>query len=857
MRLALLIASSVSTLIFVVSFYDNIKESHATVLETAFRSTYPVLTPCNTAAAFVLDSGIVAMFTSSVNCTFPLFPDVAPLPLAKPNGTFDVTVFVIGGGGGGGSNGGGGGGAGGLTVQTVQISMEQSISVVVGLGGTPAAFLSAPTATQGQDTSLTFSGTSVIAQGGGFGGSRGWNSVNCIGGTGGCGGGGGGGGCDNSFTCGAPSTAGGSGSNLQGYSGGEGYKNNQDGKGDALCQSAGAGGGGFGQAGTAASSCSGGNGGNGFQLPFAPIMSSWVAGGGAGALTCYSQCSNPMFGTNGLGQRSFGGGGQGGCGSSNGGSPPAECNPQPGSTGVAFIKFAFTCPAGFGAVSGFFSASPCAPCLPGSFSSEMMFCLPCPTGQFSNLTNASVCLDCPAHTYNPIEGSDSISACLPCPNGTCTSTSGSTNASACEPCPLPATNAATSLDAPSLVPLWIVGSAAASSGHFPRVLELVQFLSIYCTTLASQQQQTITAFQIGSFTGALVTSRQEYCGICPGYCLQPLVLVMPTFALLSSLSVIMSVTHVCIRRAAAKATISATDHLLAGESAVVAPVAMHRPITLRQKLVDFAIRYYRNLIEMSSSYVLIPAMFVFVLNAWPSSFFEAGVWDRVMTVMIPVLALYFRAFVILKQFVDLTSDDQKQLFVSSACYCCIAVTLGAFFMLNRDALYANPNSPFPSHVLPQCIVLALLIIQLIAHTIIRHKSTKPSALATVQLPWRVPGYDSSSTSSRVAVRMMRFARCAAITSAAQFLINNYLALSQIAMVTAGLISSFAPWSSGSRSYAASVAIGSIPLVISGVLLLRAAARCMGCALHACCGRKESRGSKFQMNSQAFRVKSLY
>jgi hypothetical protein len=252
-------------------------------------------------------------------------------------------------------------------------------------------------------------------------------------------------------------------------------------------------------------------------------------------------------------------------------------------------------------------------------------------------------------------------------------------------------------------------------------------------------------------------------------------------------------------------------------------------------------------------------MFVFVLNAWPSSFVEAGVWDRVMTVMRPVLALYFRAFVILKRFVDLTGDDQKQLFASSTCYCCIAITLGAFFMLNRDALYANPNSPFPSHVLPQCIVLALLIVQLIAHTIIRHKSTTPSALATVQLPWRVvvPGYESSGTSSRVAVRMMRFIRCAVTMSAAEFLIANYLVLSQIAMVTAGLISSFAPWSSGPRRYAASVAMGSIPLIISGVLLLRTAARCMGCVLRACCRRKESRGSKFQMNSQAFRGKSLY
>ena len=55
----------------------------------------------------------------------------------------------------------------------------------------------------------------------------------------------------------------------------------------------------------------------------------------------------------------------------------------------------------------------------------------------------------------------------------------------------------------------------------------------------------------------------------------------------------MLVSHGFIRRAVATATISATDHLLAGEfAAAVAPaVAVHRPITLRQKVANFAIQY--------------------------------------------------------------------------------------------------------------------------------------------------------------------------------------------------------------------------------------------------------------------------
>ena len=120
--------------------------------------------------------------------------------------------------------------------------------------------------------------------------------------------------------------------------------------------------------------------------------------------------------------------------------------------------------------------------------------------------SVTACSDCPAHTYNPIEGSSNISSCVSCPSGTCTSKSGSINASSCQPCPSAAVT-------PSSAPLWILGSAAAFSGHLPRVLELVQFLSIYCTSLASQHQNSISAFQIGSFTGALAATKQEYCGV--------------------------------------------------------------------------------------------------------------------------------------------------------------------------------------------------------------------------------------------------------------------------------------------------------------------------------------------------------
>jgi hypothetical protein len=76
----------------------------------------------------------------------------------------------------------------------------------------------------------------------------------------------------------------------------------------------------------------------------------------------------------------------------------------------------------------------------------------------------------------------------------------------------------------------MAAGAAATSGHVPRALELVQFLSIYCSLLSSQQQSRVSEFQVASFT-QLAMSKQEYCRVCPGSCMQPSVLLLPTFAL--------------------------------------------------------------------------------------------------------------------------------------------------------------------------------------------------------------------------------------------------------------------------------------------------------------------------------------
>ena len=167
-----------------------------------------------------------------------------------------------------------------------------------------------------------------------------------------------------------------------------------------------------------------------------------------------------------------------------------------------------------------------------------------------------------------------------------------------------------------------------------------------------------------------------------------------------------------------------------------------------------AFERYRNFIESCSSYVIAPAMFVFVLNAWPSAFSSAEMWDRVMIVMLPIIALMFRSFVVFKRFVRVTGSDQRLMLVNSTCYCCIATTLSVFFMLNREERSANSNTTFSSDPRPQYIVLVLLSVQLTAQMFIRSKAKEPFIFYNITLPWHLhsstqePAYSPSDSRSR-------------------------------------------------------------------------------------------------------------
>jgi len=275
------------------------------------------------------------------------------------------------------------------------------------------------------------------------------------------------------------------------------------------------------------------------------------------------------------------------------------------------------------------------------------------------------------------------------------------------------------------------------------------------------------------------------------------------------------------RRRGSAGTLSPVQDRLLAADAASSTSAAGAHLSLRHTVASFSFRYCRSLVETASSYVLMPSMFVFVMNVWPASFAHAAA-HRAMIVMTPVITLLFRSLVIHKRLVDLTRGDQKQLFVSSACNCGIAVVLAAYFVRDRGARAANPS--FASDSTPQYIVLALLIVQLMAHAVIRHNAAEASVFDNMDWPWqsapaiaRTAVFSFSELRSRLVVGSVRNSAISAAAAAAKLLLMNYLILSQMAMVVAGLASS--GMVSSSRLEAASVAIGAIPLIISSVLLL--------------------------------------
>jgi hypothetical protein len=356
----------------------------------------------------------------------------------------------------------------------------------------------------------------------------------------------------------------------------------------------------------------------------------------------------------------------------------------------------------------------------------------------------------------------------------------------------------------------------------PRALELVQFLSIYCTSLSSRQQIRVSDFQVASFTH-LALSKTNNCDICPGFCTQPLALVVPMFAVTSCLFALVVVVVMFDARNLRNPDriTSTTQHrLLVSSTASDADAAVGRSSLLRNT-VAFCVRYFRSFIDTCSAYILMPCTFVFVLNVQPSSFSHAGFSDRAMIVMIPVLGFLLRALLIRRCFVPLTSADQMQLYIGSACSCGIAAVLCVYFDRAANSYQTAPE--FDSETSPQYIVLSVLVVQVMAQTIVRLRATQVSIFDQ----GRVVGSNMKSSSS-IAIAVAKF-----------FLLND-VAISQIAMVITGLASARA--TSETSIDISSVFIGIIPLILNGVMLLHNVVKFVKFILRKCCHRLKDTGS---------------
>jgi hypothetical protein len=302
--------------------------------------------------------------------------------------------------------------------------------------------------------------------------------------------------------------------------------------------------------------------------------------------------------------------------------------------------------------------------------------------------------------------------------------------------------------------------------------------------------------------------------------MQPLVLVIPTFAVVTVLFAfgLILVIHEARNSSSASKIVSPDkNHMLEASGALNSRTSGDRP-SLRSTVKFFCLQYTRGFLETCSSYMLMPCTFVFVLNIGTSSFAQAEFSDRAMMVMIPVITLLFRALVIRQRVVNLTLSDQKLLCASSACNCAIAAVLSVSFNQSQS----NPS--LAANTTPQYTVLALLAFQLFANTFIRLKATEVSFFDNTDWPWSTASSHVFSEvisfrelPMRLVMGSIRRASSTFAIAVAKFLLLNYMILSQMIMVSIGLASS-GPSSSLSTE-TSSILIGTIPLITSAVLLL--------------------------------------
>ena len=191
--------------------------------------------------------------------------------------------------------------------------------------------------------------------------------------------------------------------------------------------------------------------------------------------------------------------------------------------------------------------------------------------------------------------------------------------------------------------------------------------------------------------------------------MQPLSLLLPTFAALSGLvviAVILEIFTVCDvgrRRRTLHTERSFQDFLLSSLDAPSRDSTSRVPASKWLRISAFCIVFLRGVAEAGSSYMLLPTVFVFVVNVWPTSFAQASTLQRVINIAMPVIALLLRVFVIRRRFVEMSHNDQVVLYVQSIINCSVSVALGVYFIkktgigakrFHRSCLTWPPNTSF-------------------------------------------------------------------------------------------------------------------------------------------------------------------
>ena len=277
--------------------------------DRGFVEWYDPITDIWTSVAF--DGGIVA--TGGTVTDIEQDGQLFRVHTFTSSGTFEVTrggvvdcLIVAGGGGGGGSwrhSGDGGGGAGGVLEGNINVSPRQ-YQVVVGSGGEGGNQTFGSDRPEGEGGYYRAMpggpsqfGENLIADGGGYGGSRLNNSTADARGE--DGGSGGGAGKGSSHT-----NVGGTGSPGQGHDGGATL-----GQSSVASDRAGAGGGGASDPGGDGDTNAAGNGGDGVSSTITGQLVYYGGGGGGGHASSVTSNDDPRLGSGGLG-----GGGQGNAG---------------------------------------------------------------------------------------------------------------------------------------------------------------------------------------------------------------------------------------------------------------------------------------------------------------------------------------------------------------------------------------------------------------------------------------------------------------------------------------------------------------------------------------------------------------